>query len=61
MTAELPERRIEPIKLEATRAGAGHDVVTGAALGVSGKWTVEVVARVSEFDEYRTRLHVPVR
>ena len=61
VAAELPDKRIEPIELEATKAGPGHYVVTGAALGVSGKWTVEVVARVSDFDEYRTRLHVPVR
>jgi copper transport protein len=61
VTAELPEKHIDAIELDATRAGPGHYVVTGAALGVSGDWTVEVVARVSDFDEYRTRLHVPVR
>ena len=61
VTAELPEKRIEPIEFDATKAGPGQYVVGGAALGVSGKWTVEVVARVSDFDEYRTRLHVPVR
>jgi copper transport protein len=61
VTAELPEKRIEPIEFEATKAGPGHYVVSGAALGVSGKWTVEVVARVSDFDEHRAKLQVPVR
>jgi copper transport protein len=61
ITAELPEKRIEPIELEATKAGPGHYVVSGAALGVEGEWTVEVAARVSDFDEFRAKLNVPVR
>lgn len=61
MAAELPEKRIEPIQFEATKADPGHYVVSGATLGVSGKWTEEVIARVSDFDEYRTRLQLPVR
>jgi copper transport protein len=61
VTAELPEKGIEPIDLEATRAGPGHYVVSGAAFGVKGEWTVEIASRVSEFDEFRTKLHVPVR
>ena len=58
--ASLPGRRIAPIELDAREAGPGHYVVTAAAFGVAGDWTVEVVARVSEFDEYRTRLEVPI-
>jgi copper transport protein len=61
VTAELPERGIEPIELSATLAGPGHYVVSGAALGVSGEWTIQIVARVTDFDEYRTNLRVPVR
>ena len=61
VTAELPEKRIEPIEFEATKAGPGHYVVSGAALGVEGDWTVEIAARVSDFDEFRTKLEVPVR
>ena len=60
VTAELPERQIEPIEFEATKAGPGHYVVSGAALGVEGDWTVEIAARVSDFDEFRTKLVVPV-
>ena len=60
VTAELPERGIEPIEFEATKAGPGHYVISGAALGVAGDWTVEVAARVSDFDEFRTKVRVPV-
>lgn len=61
VTAELPEKRIDKIELEATRAGPGHYVVSGASLAVKGKWTVEIASRVSDFDEFRTKLEVPIR
>ena len=61
VTAELPERGIEPIEFETTKAGPGHFLVSGAAFGVEGEWTVEIAARVSDFDEFRTNLEVPVR
>jgi copper transport protein len=61
VTAELPEKRIEPIEFESTKAGPGHYVMSGAALGVEGDWTVEIAARVSDFDEFRTKLEVAVR
>jgi copper transport protein len=61
VTAELPEKRIEPIELEAAKAGPGHYVVSGAALGVEGEWTVEIAARITEFDEFRAQVAVPVR
>jgi copper transport protein len=61
VTAELPQRRIEPIDLEATKAGPGHYVVSGATFGVKGDWTVEIASRISDFDEFRTKVEVPVR
>jgi copper transport protein len=61
VTAELPGKRIHPIALDARQAGPGHYVVSGAAFGVKGDWKVEVVARVSDFDEYRTTVRVPIR
>jgi copper transport protein len=61
VTAELPEKRIEPITLDPTKAGPGHYVVSGAAFGVAGDWTVEVAARVSDFDEYRAEVEVPIK
>jgi copper transport protein len=59
--AEQHDKRIGPIHFHATKAGLGHYVVSGAALGVAGDWSVEVVARVSEFDEYRAEVKVPIR
>jgi copper transport protein len=58
--ASLPGRRIAPIELDASRAGPGHYVVTAAAFGVAGDWEVEVAARVSEFDEHRATVEVPI-
>jgi copper transport protein len=58
--AQLPEKRIAPIHFHATKAGPGDYVVSGAALGVAGDWTVEIVARVSDFDEHRASLEVPI-
>jgi hypothetical protein len=35
--------------------------VTGGNFGVRGDWRMQVIARVSEFDEYRTTVKVPIR
>jgi copper transport protein len=58
--ASLPERGIEPIRLEATKAGPGHYVVGAAALAPRGDWRLELVARISDFDELRTTYEVPI-
>jgi copper transport protein len=60
VTAELPEKRIEPIELESRKAGPGHFVISGAPLAPEGDWTLEIAARVSDFDEFRTKLEVPI-
>jgi hypothetical protein len=36
-------------------------VISGATFGVGGDWDIEVVARVSAFDEYRAEVEVPIR
>jgi len=61
VAAELPERRIARIELSPTKAGPGHYVIAGAALGAPGDWTVDVTARVSDFDEYRAQVEVPIK
>lgn len=61
ISASLPSKDIGPIELRARKGGPGHYVVDAASFGAAGDWTVEVVARVSEFDEYRTRLEVPIK
>jgi copper transport protein len=60
VSASLPEHDIAPIGLDARKAGPGHYVVGGAPLSPAGDWELEFVARVSEFDEYRTTFSVPV-
>ncbi len=60
-TAEMPERGIEPIELEVTKAGPGHFLMSGATFGVKGDWQVEIASRVSDFDEFRTNVTVPIR
>ncbi len=59
--ASLPERRIDRQKLDATKAGPGHYVVSGAVLSPPGEWRLELVARISEFDELRADFEVPVK
>ncbi len=58
--ASLPERDIERQRIEATKAGPGHYVANGAVLSPSGEWRLEVVARISEFDELRTTFDIPI-
>ena len=59
--ASLPDRDIAPIALEPRKAGPGHYVIGGAPLAPAGDWTLEFVARVSEFDEHRATFEVPIR
>jgi copper transport protein len=60
VTAALEDKRIAHIHLQAVKAGPGHYVISAAALGVAGTWTIEVTARVSDFDESRARIEVPI-
>jgi copper transport protein len=61
VTAAMPAKAIAPIALSAHVAGRGHYVVDGASLAVKGDWTIAVVDRVSDFDEYETRFTVPIK
>lgn len=60
-TATEPEESIGPLPLDVRRAGPGHYTVQGALLGVEGGWRLEVMMRVSAFDEYAAELEVPIR
>jgi copper transport protein len=60
ITAALPERRIDPIRLRARKAGPGHYVVTAAPLAPPGDWEIEVAARITEFDELHAQFTVPI-
>ncbi|MDW5597539.1 CopD family protein [Conexibacter stalactiti] len=60
LSATQTERGIGPLSVPADRAGPGH-YVANADLGVPGDWTVRVAVRISDFDEYTTRVEVPIR
>ena len=57
----LPSKSIGPLKLDARKAGPGHYVAPGVDFVPGGKWKVQIVDRVSEFDEYATTVDVPIR
>lgn len=59
VTASLSESGIS-LPLDPQRAGPGHYVVPGAQLSAAGEWEVEVVVRVSAFDQYETTIDLPV-
>lgn len=55
------ENRIAAIERTPTIAGPGHWTMEGNELSIPGTWTVEVTARVSEFDQLTTQVEVPVQ
>jgi copper transport protein len=57
----LPDKHIGPLKADARKAGPGHYVAPGADFVPGGKWRVQIVDRVSEFDQYETTVDVPIR
>jgi copper transport protein len=61
VNATLPAKGIGPIPMEAMKAGPGHYMIESATLGAPGSWTLDVVRRVSDFDQYERRLDVDVR
>ncbi len=58
--ASLPEKDIAPVVLEGRKAGPGHYVIGGAALSPPGEWRLELIARITDFDELRTTFTVPI-
>jgi copper transport protein len=61
VTASQRELRIGPLKLRPRKAGPGHYTVTRAELAPAGDWTIAVRARISDFEELRGELDVPIR
>ena len=57
----LPERRIGPLEVRTDKAGPGHWVARRAAIAPQGDWTLTVAADVSDFEQYRAQVEVPVR
>jgi len=61
IAATLPAKGIGAMQSKATKAGPGHYVIPGFALGVAGEWQLRVTVRVSDFDEYEKKLTVRIR
>jgi copper transport protein len=61
VTVSQPHRAIGSIDVTMRKAGPGHYVSDGLLLVPGGEWDVEIIDRVSDFDEYTTTVQVPVR
>jgi copper transport protein len=59
-TARLPSKHIGPLPLKASLAGPGHYILTSAVLSPGGTWAIEIVDRVSEFEQFTRVVKVPV-
>lgn len=57
----LEDAELGPIALELERAGPGHYLAPLATFAKSGDWDLDLVVRVSEFDQYEKAIEVPVR
>jgi copper transport protein len=61
VTATLPDKQIGPLPLPVQDAGPGHYIVQSALLNAPGKWELGLTLRVSEFDQFETKVEVPIR
>ena len=59
--AALPGKGIGPLRVTMHQAGPGHYVADAFQLIPGGTWQLAVTDRVSDFDEYTTKITVPVR
>ncbi|MGH2834007.1 MAG: CopD family protein, partial [Solirubrobacteraceae bacterium] len=59
-TAKLPSKDIGPLPLKANLAGPGHYVLDSAVLSPGGTWSIEIIDRVSEFEQYTQVVKVPI-
>jgi copper transport protein len=61
VTATLPDKQIGPLPLTVQSAGPGHYIVPSALLNAPGDWELGLILRVSEFDQFETKVEVPIR
>lgn len=61
VTARLPSKGIGPLALKAIPAGPGHYVLNSAVLSPGGTWDIEIMDRVSEFEQHNRTVKVPIR
>ncbi len=60
-TAKLPAKGIGPLQLHPSIAGPGHYILNSAVLSPGGTWSIEIVDRVSEFEQHTRVVKVPIR
>ncbi len=61
VTAALPSKGIGPLPLKPNVSGPGHYTLNAAVLSPGGDWTVKLVDRISEFEEFTRTVQVPIR
>lgn len=61
VSARLPSKGIGPLLLKAIPAGPGHYVLNSAVLSPGGTWDIEVMDRISEFEQHDRTVKVPIR
>ena len=59
-TARLPSKGIGPLPLRTIAAGPGHYVLSSAVLSPGGTWEIEIIDRVSEFEQFSRTVRVPI-
>jgi copper transport protein len=59
--AKLPSKGIGPLPLKPIPAGPGHYIFNSVVLSPGGTWDIEVIDRVSEFQQYNRIVKVPIR
>ncbi len=60
-TAKLPSKGIGPLVLKPIVAGPGHYVLNSAVLSPGGIWDIEIIDRISEFEQSSRTIKVPIR
>jgi copper transport protein len=60
VTAKLPAKGIGPLVLRPIVAGPGHYVLSSAVLSPGGVWEIEIVDRISEFEQFSRTVKVPI-
>ena len=60
-TASLPSKGIGPLDLQVQPTGPGHYTIQSAVLGAPGTWTLDLTARVSDFDQFERKVQVRIR
>jgi copper transport protein len=59
-TAKLPAKGIGPLVLKPIVAGPGHYVLNSVVLSPGGTWDIEIVDRVSEFEQFSRTVKAPI-